>query len=125
MCGASQGIFAARVRHIKDRLVMLGTSEFEQRAAARAGDPRAFRNLPEPYRRELLAHCYRMLGSLQEAEDLVQETLLRAWRKLDTFQRDVSFRDWLYKIATTACLNILVKRSPRILPPEHFPAADA
>src|SRR6266849_5870291 len=103
---------------------MLEPSEHTQLVGARAGDQHAFGNLTEPYRRELLAHCYRMLGSLQEAEDTVQETFLRAWRRLDTFEREVSFRAWLYKIATNACLNLLAKPSHRILPPGNFPAAD-
>ena len=82
-------------------------------AAARAGDQHEFSNLVEPSRRELQVHCYRMLGSLFEAEDAVQETFLRAWRRLDTFQRDVSFRAWLYKIATNVCLDMLDKRRAR------------
>jgi RNA polymerase sigma-70 factor (ECF subfamily) len=77
----------------------------------------------EPYRRELLVHCYRMLGSPLDAEDAVQETLLRAYRRLDTFVRDVSFRAWLYKIATNICLDALKKRR-RTLPTTAFPASD-
>lgn len=84
--------------------------------AAQAGDQQAFQTLIEPYRRELLVHCYRMLGSLDDAEDLVQETFLRAWRSLDTFVRPLYFRAWLYKIATNACLNELARRSRRSLP---------
>jgi RNA polymerase sigma-70 factor (ECF subfamily) len=64
--------------------------------AARGGDEDAFRRLAEPYSRELHLHCYRMLGSLHDAEDLVQETLLRAWRRLETFQGQAPFRAWLY-----------------------------
>jgi RNA polymerase sigma-70 factor (ECF subfamily) len=85
-------------------------------ASARAGDRDAFSALAEPYRRELQVHCYRMLGSLQDAEDLVQETLLRAWRRLDTYEGRASFRAWLYKIATNACLDALDQRARRTLP---------
>lgn len=92
--------------------------------AARAGDEAAFRQLTERYTRELHIHCYRMLGSLHDAEDLLQETLLLAWKRLDSFEGRASFRAWLYKIATNACLNEL-KRRPRQLPPRlHTPAAD-
>lgn len=93
-------------------------------AAAQTGDPEAFARLTEPYRRELLVHCYRMLGSVQEAEDLVQETMLRAWRRLDSFERHVSFRAWLYKIATNACLDALDRRRRRTLPARASPASD-
>jgi RNA polymerase sigma-70 factor (ECF subfamily) len=93
-------------------------------AAARAGDERAFGQLTEPHRRELQVHCYRLLGSLHDAEDLVQETMLRAWRRLDTYEGRASFRAWLYKIATNACLDALDKRPRRALPPVTYPAAD-
>jgi RNA polymerase sigma-70 factor, ECF subfamily len=94
-------------------------------AAAKAGDQAAFGDLVEPYRRELQVHCYRMLGSLEDSEDLVQETFLRAWRKRGSFQGRSSFRAWLYRIATNACLDALARR-PRIasLPAGAKPLAE-
>ena len=82
-------------------------------ARARAGDEAAFRELTEPYRRELQVHCYRILGSVQDAEDLLQETLLAAWRGLDRFEERASLRVWLYRIATNRCLNALRARARR------------
>jgi RNA polymerase sigma-70 factor, ECF subfamily len=90
---------------LKDRVV----------AAAQAGDEEAFAALVEPHRRELQVHCYRMLGSLEDSEDLVQETFLRAWRNRANFQGRSSFRAWLYRIATNACLDALERR-PREAP---------
>jgi RNA polymerase sigma-70 factor (ECF subfamily) len=88
------------------------TEEAAVLAAVRDGDEAAFALLAERYRRQLHVHCYRMLGSFEDAEDLVQETLLRAWRSRSSFQGRSLFRTWLYRIATNACLNAL-ERSPR------------
>src|SRR4051794_41906252 len=74
---------------------------------ARAGDGEAFRELTEPHRRELLVHCYRMLGSFQDAEDALQDTLLSAWRGLGGFDGRAPIRTWLYRIATNRCLSAL------------------
>ena len=100
-------------------------AETEHLAAARRGDSQAFSELTDPYRRELQVHCYRILGSLHEAEDMVQETMLRAWKRLETYEGRASFRSWLYKIATNVCLDTLdSKRSRRLLPPQCTPASN-
>ncbi len=95
---------------------MSSQTELGYLTAARSGDPQQFEALAEPYRRELRAYCYRLLGSLEDAEDLVQETMLRAWRRLETFEGRASFRAWLYKIATNACLDVIDKSTRRGLP---------
>ncbi len=94
----------------------------QDQASTRAG--RSFEQLAEPFRRELKLYCYRMLGSLHEAEDLVQETYLRAWRSFESFEGRGSFRAWLYQIATNACLNALASRrsARRWLPDQRAPA---
>ena len=93
--------------------------------AAQNGNTNAFSELAELYRRELQVHCYRILGSLQEAEDMVQEALLKAWKRLDTYEGRASFRAWLYKIATNTCLDFLdQRRSRRLLPLDVGPASD-
>jgi RNA polymerase sigma-70 factor (ECF subfamily) len=91
---------------------------------ARLGDRDAFEQLAAGYRRELHLHCYRMLGSLHDAEDLVQETFLRAWRAIGRFESRSSVRTWLYRIATNACLNALAERPRRALPSGLGPASD-
>jgi RNA polymerase sigma-70 factor (TIGR02960 family) len=87
---------------------------------ARVGDERAFRELTDPHRRELQVHCYRMFGSLTDAEDMLQETLLAAWRGLPGFRQRSSFRTWLYRIATNQCLNAL-RTAGRRIPAEPAP----
>jgi RNA polymerase sigma-70 factor, ECF subfamily len=86
------------------------------------GDEDVFRRLIEPYRRELHAHCYRMLGSLHDADDALQNTLLRAWRALPNFRGESSLRTWLYRIATNACLDAIACRPKRVLPIDFGPA---
>ena len=92
--------------------------------AGRAGDQDAFGRLVEPYRSELHAHCYRMLGSVHDAEDALQDALLRAWRGLARFEGRSSLRSWLYTIATNTCLNAIARRPKRVLPIDYGPAAD-
>jgi RNA polymerase sigma-70 factor (ECF subfamily) len=91
-------------------------------AAARAGDEAAFARLVERHRRELRVHCYRMVASVDEAEDLVQETFLRAWRHIGGFEGRSTLRAWLYRIATNACLDALDGRARRVLPQDMEPA---
>jgi RNA polymerase sigma-70 factor, ECF subfamily len=90
----------------------------EDLSAARGGNEAAFARLVEPHRRELRAHCYRMSGSLHDADDLLQEALVRAWRGLTGFEGRSSLRTWLYKVTTHACLDKLDRRTPRLLPTE-------
>src|SRR5919201_2181233 len=92
--------------------------------AARGGDEDAYRRLVEPHRGELHAHCYRMLGSVADAEDALQETLLRAWRGLGSFEGRSSLGSWLYRIATNSSLRLIERRPKRVLPIDHGPPAD-
>ncbi len=93
--------------------------------AAVSGDERAFEDLIAPYRKELHAHCYRMLGSLHDAEDALQNALLRSWRGLAGFEGRSSLRSWLYRIATNSCLRMIERRPKRALPAGYGPPADA
>jgi len=91
---------------------------------ARRGDEGAFTQLVEAHRRELHAHCYRMLGSVHDADDALQDALLRAWRGLGRFEGRSSVRSWLYKIATNASLDMIARRPKRVLPMDHVPPTD-
>ncbi|MGH2541322.1 MAG: sigma-70 family RNA polymerase sigma factor, partial [Ardenticatenaceae bacterium] len=93
-------------------------------ADARAGDDSAFGTLVERHRWELQVHCYRMLGSFEDAEDLVQETFLRAWRKRESFEGRSTFRAWLYRIATNACLDFLDRHPRHPCPREMAPTME-
>jgi RNA polymerase sigma-70 factor (ECF subfamily) len=99
-------------------------NEAELLRAARANDEHAFARLTEPYARALHAHCYRMLASVADAEDAVQETLLRAWRNLARFEGRSSLRSWLYAIATNVCLRMIERRPARVLPIDYGKPAD-
>jgi RNA polymerase sigma-70 factor (ECF subfamily) len=92
--------------------------------AARNGDEGAFGRIFESHRGELHAHCYRMLGSVHDAEDALQDAMLRAWRGLARFEGRSSLRSWLYKIATNTCLDVISKRPKRVLPIDYGPATD-
>jgi RNA polymerase sigma-70 factor, ECF subfamily len=87
-------------------------------------DESAFERLVEPFRSELRAHCHRMLGSLHDAEDALQETMLRAWRGLAGFEGRSSVRSWLYAIATNTCLDAIARRPKRVLPIDYGPPSD-
>src|SRR6266481_7499740 len=103
--------------------IAMTAAETSRQKSASERSPRAFERLAEPLRREIKVHCYRMLGSLHETEDAVQETYLRAWRSFETFEGG-SFRAWLYKIATNVSFDALASRKhvQRLLPDQHAPA---
>jgi RNA polymerase sigma-70 factor, ECF subfamily len=115
-----------RPAHPPKLIATQSTSIDEQQLLARArqGDQDAFGRLVEGYRGELHAHCYRMLGSVYDAEDALQECLLRAWKALAKFEGRSALRSWLYTIATNTCLNQIAKRPKRVLPIDYGPAAD-
>jgi RNA polymerase sigma-70 factor, ECF subfamily len=104
--------------------VNTGVSERDLLAPARGGSEVAFRRIVEPHRAGLHAHCYRMLGSLHDAEDAVQETLLRAWRGLPDFEARSSIGTWLHRIATNACLDAIRRRPRRVLPIDYGPPTE-
>src|SRR5579884_2973817 len=93
-------------------------------AAAQRRDEEAFARLIEPYRRELHAHCYRMLGSVADAEDALQEALIGVWRGLPRFEGRSSLRSWLYTVTTNACLRAIERRPKRVLPIDYGPPSD-
>ena len=108
-----------------------GRSAFDQRPRSESCSTRPgaatrarFGEIVEPHRAELHAHCYRMLGSLHDAEDALQEALLRAWRGLPGFDGRSSLRTWLYRIATNACLDAIARRPKRVLPADYGPPAE-
>jgi hypothetical protein len=120
------GPVGLRERELVDKR---GRDESDERnllAMAKRGHHESFQQLTEAYRRELQVHCYRMLGSFHDAEDLVQDTLLRAWRAVPSFDGRASVRYWLYRIATNACLNALAARASatRVLPEMHGPPTE-
>jgi RNA polymerase sigma-70 factor, ECF subfamily len=102
---------------------LLTPREAELLAQAREGDGSAYGELVDPHRRSLHAHCYRMLGSLEDADDALQEALLRGWRGLARFEARSSLRTWLHTIATNACLQLIKRRPGRVLPRGHGPSA--
>jgi RNA polymerase sigma-70 factor (ECF subfamily) len=112
------------VIHIRQEMAIhTGEDKQDLIAAAAGGDQAAFVALVEPHRAEVHAHCYRMLGSLQDADDALQVALFRAWRGLARFEGRGSFRGWLYRIATNACLRLIERRPPRLLPVDSGPPA--
>jgi len=106
------------------RITISLSTEQQLLTRVKAGDENAFGRLVEPYRGELHAHCYRMLASVQDAEDALQETLLRAWRGVGRFEGRSSLRSWLYTIATNTSLNLIARRPKRVLPLDYGPASD-
>src|SRR5688500_965563 len=99
-------------------------TESELLAAAKKGDHDAYATLVDPHRALLHAHCYRMLGSVPDAEDALQEALLRAWKGLPRFEGRSSLRTWLYTIATNACLKAIERRAAKVMPVDFGPAGD-
>ena len=114
-----------RLINMGDRTVVtMDSAQGELWAAALAGDRDAFAAVVGRHRHELQVHCYRMLGSVEDAEDVVQETMLRAWRRRETYRGRATVRAWLYGIATNACLDVIDRRGRRLLPQHLTPPAD-
>jgi RNA polymerase sigma-70 factor, ECF subfamily len=111
-------------RHRKECATATNASEEQTVNSAIAGNEAAFTQLVERYRGELQVHAYRMLGSVEDAQDALQEAFLRAWKARGTYRRQSTFRAWLYRITTNACLRILERRPRRIVPYEAVPAAE-
>jgi RNA polymerase sigma-70 factor (ECF subfamily) len=109
---------------VENRVVTEQTEQIEDLARARAGDDAAFTRLVAPLRRELHAHCYGMLGSAHDAEDALQDGLLRAWKALAGFEGRSSLRSWLYSVVTHACLDAARRRGRRATPVDLGPASD-
>src|SRR4051812_40719264 len=105
-------------------LKLIATPSTDLLEAASSGNESAFARLIDPFRGELHAHCYRMLGSVHDAEDALQEALLRAWRGLGRFEGRSSLRSWLYTIATNTSLNAIEKRPKRVLPVDYGAPTD-
>jgi RNA polymerase sigma-70 factor (ECF subfamily) len=105
-------------------MTIVTPNEAELIRAAQGGDEEAYGQLVGPHRAELHAHCYRMLGSTADAEDAMQEALVRAWRGIGRFEGRSSVRTWLYRIATNACLKLIDRRPHRMLPVDYGPTAD-
>src|SRR5476651_1552961 len=103
---------------------MTQTNDLLRFATTPSRDHHEFEQLTDPYRRELLVHCYRILGSLDDAEDALQETMLRAWRRLDTVRVSAALRAWLYRIGTNVSLDMLISRKVLTLPNLSFAPAD-
>lgn len=124
--GAQQDVGAVTGLALRGRRPAARVAMTEQQllGAAQAGDEDAFSRLIDPYRRELYAHCYRMLASCADGEDALQDALLGAWRGLRRFEGRSSLRSWLYTITTNACLRIVARRPKRVLPLDYGPSAD-
>src|SRR6058998_249094 len=103
---------------------LISVTPADRRSAANSSVAMQATHLVEPYRGELHAHCYRMLASVHDGEDALQEALLRAWRGLGRFEGRSSLRSWLYTISTNTCLNHIARRPKRVLPIDYGPASD-
>ena len=115
---------AGRSRSRREEATATNATEEQTVSAAAAGDQAAFTQLVERHRHELQVHAYRMLGSLEDAQDAVQDALLRAWRSRATYDGRATFRAWLYRITTNACLRMLERRPRRLMPYDVAPAAE-